>query len=100
MKRYKRDDSIVGRKIADEYILVPTKQNAAEIQCMYTLNDIGGRIWELLDDVNSVERIVAAIAQEYRVEVDIAEFDVLEFLDQLEDIGAVTLMSTNERQED
>ena len=100
MKQYKRDDSIIGRKVANEFILVPTKQSSGEIQCIYTLNEIGGRIWELLNGGSSVEGIITAIAQEYKVEVDTAESDVLEFLDQLEEIGAVTLLSANEEQED
>jgi len=93
MEYYKQSKSMVGRKIADELILVPTKQNIADLQCIYTLNEIGGRIWELIDGSMSIKEIVTVLTQEYKVEARQAEADIKEFLNQLEQIGAVTLMA-------
>ena len=87
--QYKKDDSMVGRKVANEFILVPIKQNVADLQYMYSLNEVGGRIWELLDDFTSVEKIVSTLVQEYEVEAPQAEADVLEFLAQMKEIGAI-----------
>jgi len=94
MKYYEKDESMIGRKIADELILVPTKQNVVDLQCIYTLNELGGRIWELIDGGTSVEAIVTVLTQEYKVEVEQAEADLLNFLNELEQIGAISLVTS------
>jgi hypothetical protein len=86
---YGKDPSMVARAVAGEMILVPVRQNVSDLQCMYTLNNVGSRIWELLDGGVKVEEIVTTITQEYEVEAPQAEADVLEFLAQMKDIGAV-----------
>jgi hypothetical protein len=86
---FEKDGMMVGRMIADEFILVPIRQNVSDLQYMYTLNKIGSRIWQLLDTHKTVGELVAAITKEYDVEMPQAETDVIEFLDQLLEIGAV-----------
>jgi len=98
MKYYKRDESMVSRKIADELLLVPTKQNVANLHCIYTLNELGGRIWELIDGSTSLEEIVSTLTQEYKVEANQAEADIEDFLNQLEEIGAITLKITDDNE--
>ena len=48
-KVYKKSDSIVSRKIADEFILVPIRQNVGDMESIYALNETSARIWELID---------------------------------------------------
>ena len=90
MNYYEKDENIVSRKIADELILVPIKQKVGDIQSMYTVNEVGSRIWELIDGGTSVEAIASVLTQEYEVEATQAEADTREFLEQLMQIGAVT----------
>lgn len=47
------------------------------------LNDIGARIFELLDGTHSVEEIAATLCEEYDVEPVEARRDVTSFLDEL-----------------
>jgi hypothetical protein len=86
---YKKDDMMVSRKIADEMILVPIKHNVGDLAYMFTLNDVASRIWELIDGGKNLEEIVSVLTQEYEVEAHQAEADVLEFLAQMKDIGAI-----------
>ena len=99
MKYYEKEESMVSRKIADELILVPIKQKVGDIQSMYTLNEVGSRIWELIDGGTSVEAIASILTQEYEVEAYQAEADTREFLEQLEQIGAITLMAIRNQEE-
>jgi len=46
---YEKEANMVAREIAGETILVPIRQSAADLQCMYSLNAMGSRIWELID---------------------------------------------------
>ena len=93
-KYYEKNESMVARKIADEAMLVPIRQNVGDLQCVYTLNDIGSRIWELIDGVKSVEEIASILVQEYMVEDKQAEADLLDFLNELEHIGAISLVNS------
>ena len=88
-RRFAKDPSIVSRNVAGEQILVPIRQKAGEIDSIYTLNEVASRIWELLDGEKQVEEIKNAIVEEFEVSQKEAEEDLLKFLQQLEEAGAV-----------
>jgi len=88
-RRFRRDPGLVSRNIAEELVLVPIRQNIGDLNLIYTLNPVGVRIWELLDGQRTVRDIQARIVEEYEVDSGEAERDILDFLQQLEEIGAV-----------
>ena len=88
-KCFKRDASIVSRKIAGEFILVPIRSKTADIDGLYTLNEVAARIWELADGKRTVQEIRDAMVEEYAVESAEAEKDLVEMLQQLESIGVL-----------
>ncbi len=87
--RYVKDDSLVFRKIAGEFILVPIKKKTDEVDSIYTMNEIGSRIWELIDGEKSLSEIKNVIIDEFEVSPEIAEKDLKDFINQLEHIGAI-----------
>jgi len=89
-KVYEKSDSIVSRKIADEFILVPIRQDVGDLGSIYTLNEVGARIWELIDGKTKVREIKDTIVEEFEVTPEEAEKDLLEHLQQLEKIKAIT----------
>jgi hypothetical protein len=91
-KCFSKDPSIVFRKVADEFILVPIKQKASDVESIYTMNDVASRIWELINGKRSLEDIKAVIIKEFEVSPEEAEKDLVEFSKQLEKIGAVRLV--------
>ncbi len=88
-KVYKKSDSIVSRKIADEFILVPIRQNVGDLESISTLNEVAARIWELIDGTMKVKEIKDKIVEEFEVTPQQAEKDLIEYLKQLEKIGAI-----------
>ncbi|MDO9576302.1 MAG: PqqD family protein [Candidatus Cloacimonadales bacterium] len=88
-KVYTKSDSIVSRKIADEFILVPIRQNVGDLESIYTLNETAARIWELIDGKMKVEEIKEKIVEEFEVTPEEAEKDIMEHLQQLESIKAI-----------
>ncbi len=86
---YEKDPSIVHRNIAGEAILVPIRRNVADMESIYTLDEVGAFIWELLNGQRTVGDIKAAILDEYDVAPEVAEADLVEFLQQLQAIGAI-----------
>jgi hypothetical protein len=88
-KCYRKSDSIISRKIDDEFILVPIRQDVEELSSIYTLNEVAARIWELIDGKCTVETIREKIIEEYEVEPQVAEEDIRYYLKQMESNGFI-----------
>ncbi|HEY7697840.1 MAG TPA: PqqD family protein [Vicinamibacteria bacterium] len=86
---YARNDRVVSRKIVDELILVAIRKNVAEMEYLYTVNEVGARIYELIDGKRPVRAIVEAIVDEFDVAFETAEADVREFISQLLQIEGI-----------
>ncbi len=55
------------------------------------LNAVGTRVWELADGSRSIAEIIAAIEAEYEVTAEQAQRDVTDFLQTLNEAGALLL---------
>lgn len=86
---FTRSPRMVGRKIADEFILVPIVGRGADVDAIFTLNRVGAFIWDHLDGRTSGEAIVAALVEGFEVDRTQAESDYESFLAQLLQIRAV-----------
>lgn len=69
---------VVGRIVDDEAVLVLPQQGKVKV-----LNEVGARIWELLNGERTAKEIAQAISQEYEVPQATAEADALDFLGTL-----------------
>ena len=87
---YRQDDSIVSRRIEDEVILVPIRQNVADLGSIYTLTEVGAYIWEQMDGQRTTAEILALIVEEFEVTEEEAGKDLMEFTEQLSSIGVIT----------
>jgi hypothetical protein len=81
---YTKDEDLVTRNVAGETIIVPIKNKVGDLGSIYTLNEIGTMIWELIDGKNSISQIVEAVHSAYEVTREEAEQDTIEFLNLLE----------------
>jgi hypothetical protein len=86
---YTKESNIVSRKISDEVILVPIKQKARDVDSIYTINEVGSRIWEFIDGKRRIDEIRDLVVKEFEVSTQEAEKDIVEFLKQLEQVGAI-----------
>jgi hypothetical protein len=87
---YRQDGSIVSRRIEDEVILVPIRQNVADLESIYTLNEVGAHIWEQMDGQRTTAEILVLTVEEFEVTEEEAQKDLTEFIEQLSSIGAIT----------
>ena len=69
---------IVGRNVDNESVLVLPQQGQVKV-----LNQVGARIWELLNGKRTVKEIATILSQEYAVSQAAAEKDTLEFVNDL-----------------
>ena len=88
-KRFYRDPDMVYRRIGDECLLVPISERTADVNYIFVLNPVAGRIWELLDVERSIREIRDVIAGEFEVTSQETETDLVDFLAQLQKIGGV-----------
>jgi len=83
-KSYKKNEDVVFRKISDESILVPIKDNVGDLGFIYNLNDVGTFIWERIDGKTHLMDIKKMLVDEFDVSPSQAEKDLLEFIAHLE----------------
>jgi len=86
---YCKDPSIVARQIAGEMILVPIRQNVADLESIYLLNETALFAWEHFDGSLSLADIRDKITQEFDVDELQAGQDLLELVVDLERVKAV-----------
>ncbi len=86
---YEKDPSIVCRQIDDETLLVPIKQNVGDLESIFTLNEVGARVWELIDGKKSVVDITKVVSSEYDAPDEEIEKDIADFILQLKEASAI-----------
>jgi len=87
--QYHRNPDFIHRTIADESILVPIHQDVADMNCIYTLNELGAFIWERLSEPKTKSALQTEIMAEYEAAPDVLNADLSRFLDEMEAIKAV-----------
>ena len=92
VKGFVKENKFVTRKIAGETIIVPVRAHVGELDSVYTLNELGTLIWDLLQDGKKKREIAQAICETYEVSPDQAEVDVREFVESLAEEGLAPKM--------
>ena len=86
---FQRNPSIAARRIVDEVILITNRRKVEDVECLYTLNEVGARIWELIDGDRSLKELRDAIVEEFEVSETEAQEDLTVLIEQLKEIGAI-----------
>jgi hypothetical protein len=92
-KRFIQDSNLVTRCITGETIIVPIKAKVGDLDSIYTLNEVGTRIWQLIDGRADTHQIIEAISREYEVTGEEATKDVIDFLERLEVASLIDVTS-------
>lgn len=80
---YAHSPRVVGRRIGDEFVLVPLVGRGADIDSILNLNKVGAFIWEQLDGTRSGTEVVDALVKRFEVDRPTAAQDYLDFLTKL-----------------
>lgn len=80
------DDDVVSRRLEDEVVLVHLRTNR-----IYTLNETGARLWELLKDGRGRAEIEEQLLQEFEVERDQLQEEVERIVSLLSREGLVSV---------
>jgi hypothetical protein len=87
------EKNFVTRKIAGETIIVPVRAHVGELDSVYSLNELGTLIWDLLRDGKKKREITQVICETYEISPAQAEVDVREFLQSLAEANLIKEMS-------
>jgi len=86
---FARSERVVGRRVANEYILVPIVGRGADLDEIFNLNAVGAFIWERWDGRNSGEAIIRAMVDHFEVDLATAQADYQSFARKLKSINAI-----------
>ncbi len=84
-----KQDDMVTRQIAGETIVVPIRRKIEDVDFIFTLNETGTMIWNLLDGRTSIAQIGEAVSAAYDVSGEEALRDAVDFLHSLKAEGLI-----------
>ena len=82
--RFKRNRNLIGATIDDELVMMSVEHGQ-----YYGLGGVGPRVWELIEQPRTLEQLVEQVLEEFEVEREVCEKDMVEFLEQMEKLGLV-----------
>ncbi len=88
-KQIERNPNFVFRRIVDEAVLVPIHQDVANMDCIYTLNDVAAFVWEHLAKPMPKALIRQVMLEEYETDDITLTNDLDRFLAEMVSIGAL-----------
>lgn len=86
--RFSISSEVLSQEVNGETVLLDLQG-----ECYFSLNEVGTRIWQLLQCDSSVGEALDVLSDEYDVSREQLEGDVGELLDKLSGAGLVTLVS-------
>ena len=88
-KVLRKNKDMVTRVIDDETILLPIYKTSKEINCIYTLNKVASRVWELIDGKRTLGKIKSKVLKEFDTTPQEVDKEMQKFLKDLKEIKAI-----------
>ena len=89
-KVYRQNHDVVMRKIAGDLFLIPIKGKLADMQRIFTLNQVGEFIWRDLAAQKNIIDIRDRLVSNFDVTKETAMADIEEFVSDLLQAGLIT----------
>jgi hypothetical protein len=80
--KYRPSPNVLSRTIGTETILFDLQSSS-----YYSLNEVGGRFWRLVQDELGTEQILSTLIGEFDVERPALEADIISLVDRLQELG-------------
>ncbi len=85
--RVKASEEVISTELDGEAVLMHVSHGT-----YYGLNAVGAVIWTLMKEPVTVERLCAAVVEEFEVEREVCERDAFALLQELKDAGLVEIV--------
>lgn len=96
-KSFIKGADLTTRRIAGETLIVPVRGHVGDLDSIYTLNEVGSRIWQLIDEPLSAREVAEIISTEYDVSAEEAEEDVTALLALMAETGLIRAAAESEK---
>jgi len=84
-KIFKKKSNCVTREVDDELVIVPLKDDLAEMDYLYTLNETASFVWNRLNGNKTLNEIARELTDNYDVDHTTASKDVESVINEIED---------------
>jgi len=84
-------DNIVSRELEGEAVMLNLESGA-----YFGLDQVGTRIWALIQEHGSLHKVLEVMQSEYDVAPDILQYDLLRLVDELRGKGLVSVTERTE----
>ncbi len=74
----------ISAKVGDEIVMMSAEQGK-----YIGLNDVGARVWELIETPHSIDGVVAALIEEFDVTPELCRAEVESFVEKLRENKAI-----------
>ena len=85
----RKSKDMVTRVIDNETILLPIYKTSEEINCIYSLNKVASRIWELIDGKRTLSEIKKKVLKEFDTTPEEVDKEMTKLLKDLKEIKAI-----------
>ena len=82
-------DGFILKSVAGSKIVIATGEQRMNFNGVITFNEVGAKVFNMLDGTRSVEEIVNKIAEEYSVPYDMVKTDVTKLIEKMKSHGLV-----------
>jgi hypothetical protein len=95
----KNSDTFAESAVADDRLLAPITGDVDDHYAMLNLNEVAAFIWEHIEDGTSERALCNAVIQTYDTDKVTATRDVTNTINELIDLGAVSVMDARAKAE-
>jgi hypothetical protein len=78
-----RSQTVVSRRVAGETVIVPVRGKVGDLASIYSFNETGSLIWNLLETPRTLREVADGLAQEFDVKRERAESDTAIFVNDM-----------------
>ena len=80
---YKQKPNCISRKVEDEMVIVPIREDLADMDYLFTLNETAAFIWNHLNGRRDLAVIAELLTEEFEVDYQQACQDVLHTISEI-----------------
>ena len=84
-----KNSDMVTRVIGNETILLPIYKTSDEINCIYTLNQVASRVWEMIDGQKTIGGIKKQVLKEFDTTPKEVDKEMRKLLKDLNEVKAI-----------
>ena len=88
-RKYYRNPDFIFRHVAGEAVLIPLMKDVADLEAIFSLNEVGVFIWEQMEHPITIGNLKKLLVSEFEVEAEVLKNDLTHFIEELLGAGII-----------